>query len=123
MASLAEELISRLISELGTLAKTETVVGKEFQAGEFTLIPVSKVSLGIGAGGGKGSESKKTGEGGGGGGGIAVTPIAFIAIRGSEISFHEIKKGGTMDAFFDQLPDIAEKILTKKGESETTEQS
>lgn len=114
----ASEIIGKLMDELRTVAKTETIVGQEIKVGEFTLIPVSRISLGVGAGGGKGSENKKAGEGGGGGGGVVITPIAFIAVKGGEISFHDIKRGGALDALFEHLPEITEKILAKKQETE-----
>jgi uncharacterized spore protein YtfJ len=117
MASAAEEIIGKLMEELRTVAKTETIIGKEFQVGDFTLIPVSRISLGFGGGGGKGSEEKKAGEGSGGGGGVVVTPIAFIAIKGGEITFHGLKAGGTLSALFEQLPELTEKFTKKKPET------
>lgn len=114
MGNVAADIIGKLMEELRTIAKTETILGQGVQVGEFTLIPVSKISLGLGAGGGQGGESKKAGEGGGGGGGVMVTPIAFIVVKGGEISFHGIKRGGTFDALFENLPEMAEKILASK---------
>ena len=114
MGSIPESLIKTLLDEFRSIAKTETIIGQEFQAGEFTLIPISRVSLGIGAGGGSGGvKAESKGEGGGGGGGIRIHPIAFIVIKGGEISFHGIKKGGTIEAIFEQIPEMAEKIIEK----------
>jgi uncharacterized spore protein YtfJ len=118
METTAAEIIGKLMEELRTVAKTETILGQEIKVGEFSLIPVSRISLGFGAGGGKGSEPKKAGEGGGGGGGVVVTPIAFIVIKGGEISFHALKSGGTLSALFEKLPDVAEKIMAKAQEAE-----
>jgi uncharacterized spore protein YtfJ len=118
MVAVASEIIGKLMEELRTVAKTETILGREIQVGEFTLIPVSRISLGMGAGGARGGESKKVGEGGGGGGGVVVSPIAFIVIKGGEISFHGIKRGGALDALFEQIPDITEKIMAKMKEAE-----
>ena len=87
--------------------------GRRLKWGEYSLIPVSRVFLGLGAGAGQGSDNKKTGEGGGGGGGVVVTPIAFIVSKGEDISFHTIKPGGFLDSFFEQLPSVAEKIMAK----------
>lgn len=116
MTSVPESLIKTLLDEFRSIAKTETIIGKEFQAGEFTLIPISRVSLGIGAGGGSGGiKAESKGEGGGGGGGIRIDPIAFIAIKGGEISFHGIRKRGTSDAIFEKIPEIAGKIMEKIG--------
>jgi uncharacterized spore protein YtfJ len=118
MAIIASELIGKLMEELRTIAKTETIMGKEIQVGEVTLIPVSQISLGIGAGGGQGSDNKRTGDGGGGGGGVMVTPVAFIAIKGGEVSFHGLKKGGFFDALVEQLPELTEKIMSKVQDAE-----
>jgi uncharacterized spore protein YtfJ len=122
MGAAAGEIIGKLMEELRRIAKTETILGEKVQVGEFTLIPVSKVSLGLGAGAGQGSESKKSGEGGAGGGGVMVTPIAFIVVKGDEISFHGIKRGGTLDAFLESLPEMAEKIMAKCRETEVKEE-
>ncbi len=118
MPALASEIIGKLMEELKTVAKTETILGREIKVGEFTLIPVSRISLGVGAGGGKGTDNKKEGEGGGGGGGVMVTPIAFIVIKGDDISFHGIKRGGALDAVFEHLPELTEKFLAKTREAD-----
>jgi len=117
MASVSEGLIKTLLDEFKSIARTETIIGKEFQAGEFTLIPVSRVSLGIGAGGGSGDmKAQSKGEGGAGGGGIRIEPIAFISVRGGDISFHGIKKGGTIEAILEKIPEMAERIMRKRDE-------
>jgi len=121
MGNGAAEIIGKLMDEFRTIAKTETILGETIQIGEFTLIPVSKISLGIGAGAGKGNENKKEGEGGGGGGGVSVTPIAFIVVKGDEISFHGIKKVGTLESLFENLPELAAKIMAAKEKSEGKE--
>ena len=46
------ELIKNVMNELETLMQTKTVVGDPISAGDYTVIPVSKVSFGFGAGGG-----------------------------------------------------------------------
>jgi uncharacterized spore protein YtfJ len=117
MSGVAESLIKTLLDQFKTIAKTETIIGKEFQIGDFTLIPISRVFLGIGAGGGSGgTQTEAQGEGGGGGGGIRIEPIAFIVIKGDEVSFHGIKKGSAMETFLDKAPEMAERLLKKRGE-------
>ena len=46
----ATDLIKTLLEGFKAVAKTETIVGEGIKAGEFTVLPVSKVSLGIGPG-------------------------------------------------------------------------
>lgn len=120
MTSVSEGLIKTLLGEFKAISRTETIIGKEFQAGEYTLIPISRVSLGIAAGGASGGvKAESTGEGGAGGGGIRIEPIAFVVIRGEEVSFHGIKKGGTIEAVLEKIPEMTEKIMKKRAERKT----
>jgi uncharacterized spore protein YtfJ len=114
MVNMPETLINTLLDRFKTIAKTETIIGKEFQVGDFTLIPISKVSLGIVAGGGSGgTKIESKGEGGLGGGGIKIEPIAVIVIKDGEISFHGIKKGNPIETLFEKIPEIADRIRKK----------
>lgn len=78
MPSSVENLIERVMGELHRIVQTETVVGDPVQAGELTIIPVSKISFGFAAGGGKENKGQS-----GTGGGASVEPIAFLVIDGS----------------------------------------
>ena len=75
MASSVETLIERVLGELHRIVQTETVVGQPVQAGDVTIIPVSKISFGFGAGGGPEDKGQS-----GTGGGASVEPIAFLII-------------------------------------------
>jgi uncharacterized spore protein YtfJ len=116
------------VGELKSLAKTETIIGAPVTAGEFTLIPISRVSLGVGAGGGAGETEKKTstGEGGGGGGGIRVLPVALVAVRGGELSVHMLGRGASIGHTVQKMPDFLEGLLDRwearkeKGKKETS---
>jgi uncharacterized spore protein YtfJ len=112
---IAHEILKGLIGELKTLAKTETIVGSPFSAGEFTVIPISRVSLGVGAGGGTGGDEKKgaAGEAGGGGGGIRIHPVALVAVRGAELQVHSLGRGAAFTHTFEKMPDLVEKSLEK----------
>ncbi len=114
MAATASEIIGKLMDALRTVAKTETILGHEIKVGDFTLIPVSKISLGFGAGGGKGTDAKKEGEGGGGGGGVCVTPVAFVVIKGGEISFHGLRRHGPLGTLVEQIPELVEKFMSQE---------
>jgi uncharacterized spore protein YtfJ len=111
----AQNILKDLVGELKSLAKTETVVGAPVTAGQFTLIPISRVSLGVGAGGGAGETLKKssTGEGGGGGGGIRVAPVAVVAIRGDQLSVHMLVRGASVGAAIQKMPDVLEGLLDR----------
>jgi uncharacterized spore protein YtfJ len=111
----AQNILKDLVGELKDLAKTETIVGAPVTAGEFTLIPVSRVALGVGAGGGAGETEKKssTGEGGGGGGGIRVIPVALIAVRGGELNVHMLGRGAAIGHTMQKMPDFLEGLLER----------
>jgi uncharacterized spore protein YtfJ len=111
----AQSILKDLVGELKTLARTETVVGAPMTAGEFTIIPVSRVSLGLGAGGGTGETERKvsTGEGGGGGGGIRINPVALVAIHGNELRVHMLGRGATLGQTVEKMPDVIQKGLEK----------
>jgi len=112
---MAQDILKGLIGELKTLAKTETIVGSPFSAGEFTVIPISRVSLGVGAGGGTGGDEKKgaAGEAGGGGGGVRIQPVALVAVRGAELHVHTLGRGAAFTHTFEKMPELVEKSLEK----------
>ena len=118
----AQDILKGLIGELKTLAKTETIVGSPFSAGEFTVIPISRVSLGVGAGGGTGGDEKKgpAGEAGGGGGGIRIHPVALVAVRGAELHVHTLGRGAAFTHTVEQMPELVEKSLEQLFEAWAT---
>ncbi|HVB33772.1 MAG TPA: spore germination protein GerW family protein [Patescibacteria group bacterium] len=111
----AQNILKDLVGELKSLAKTETVVGAPVSVGEFTVMPISRVSLGVGAGGGAGETEKKsyTGEGGGGGGGIRVIPVALVAVRGGELNVHMLGRGASLGHTVRKVPDLLESLLDR----------
>ncbi|MFP4164223.1 MAG: GerW family sporulation protein [Chitinispirillaceae bacterium] len=118
------DVIKTALDHIQYIAKTETVVGEPIKAGETTLIPVSKVSVGFAAGGGGKDES--SGSGAGTGGGINVTPIAFISISPEGVNVHSLNPA---EPSFSQLlslaPDLYKKIskyIKKKDEMSSDEE-
>ena len=114
-----EELLGKVTDFLKSEAKSETVIGEQFQLGEFTCVPVIKVGLGFGSGGGEEVESKgRKGEGAGAGGGIGIQPIGFLVTKGDEISFLEAGKAHGLAAAFEKVPDLIEKFVTERNKKE-----
>ncbi|WP_296381567.1 spore germination protein GerW family protein [Winogradskyella sp.] len=112
-----EELLGKITDFMKAEASTETVVGKEFQLGEFKCVPVIKVGMGFGSGGGEGTETKgKKGEGMGAGAGMGIEPIGFLATKGDEISFIEAGKAHGLSAAFEKVPDLIEKLAIRNKE-------
>jgi uncharacterized spore protein YtfJ len=114
-----QETINRILDDIKSLAKTETVIGEQFQLGEFTCVPIIKIGLGFGTGLGSGSEPKKgQGSGGGAGGGIGISPIAFLVTKGDEISVLSLDKKKGLSGIFEKVPDLMEKFIEIKSKED-----
>lgn len=110
-----EELLEKVTEFMRTEANTETVIGKEFELGEFKCVPVIKIGMGFGSGGGGGSESKdRKGEGLGAGAGMGIEPIGFLVTREGEISFLEAGRTHGLSAAFEKVPDLIEKLAARR---------
>ncbi len=113
-----EELLGRITDFIKSEAKTETVVGNQFELGEFKCVPVIKVGMGFGSGGGEGTEAKgKRGEGMGAGAGVGIEPIGFLVSREDEISFLSAGKTKGLAAVFEKVPSLIETIAKNKREA------
>lgn len=114
-----EELLKQITDFIKTEAKTETVVGEQFELGEFKCVPVIKVGMGFGSGGGEGVEPKSVRrEGVGAGAGVGIEPIGFLVTRKDEITFLEAGKAHGLSAAFEKMPDMIERIYSKKDKEE-----
>ena len=116
-----EELLGKITDFIKTEAKTETVVGEQFQLGEFKCVPVIKVGMGFGSGGGESTETKAKaakGQGAGAGAGVGIEPLGFLVTKGEEISFIESGKAHGLAAAFEKVPDLIEKFAEKRTKTE-----
>ena len=101
-----EQIIERVMGELHQIMKTETVIGKPLQAGNMTIIPVSKISFGFAAGSGKKDHSQS-----GTGGGATVEPIAFLII--DENGKIQITPVGEKEVSLGQLVELVPEAVDK----------
>ena len=122
-----QNIIKVLLDELGQLVQTKSVVGDPIQAGDSTLIPVSRISFGFGGGGGSTpSRKSEPGEGSGVGGGAHIEPIAFIVIHDGKAQLLNLrdKEGFSVGKVVDLIPEILEKMKgfrEKKGKGEKSD--
>ncbi|MCK4678287.1 MAG: hypothetical protein KAT48_09160 [Bacteroidales bacterium] len=110
-----DEMLAKILDYLNSSAKTETVMGEPFQLGEFTCVPIVRIGMGFGSGGGGGAGDKK-GEtaGGAAGAGLGIEPVGFLVTRGEEISILQVGKNKGIQAIFEKVPDLLEKLLELK---------
>ena len=127
------ETIRQALSEVRSMADSQTIVGDPMTVGEITLIPISKVSRGVGLGGGTYGTNTQN-NAGAGGTGLTVSPIAFIVINkdgntsllniGSEPAGQSKIAGAVndIDKVLDNVPGIVSKVkgLFKKNKSQET---
>ncbi len=97
------------------MADANMVVGQSIAVGDTTIIPVSKITLGLASGGadiaGK-AAGTDPGFGGGIGCGVSVTPVAFIIIQGERIRVVPVDEPAktSTDRLIEQLPGLVDKI-------------
>ena len=102
-----EKLAETLLEKLRYITKAETVIGEPIQAGESTVIPVSRVSVGFGGHQNKGDTSAS-------GGGASVEPVAFLVIRGDDVRIMPITKDSSLvSKIMDIVPDVVNKFSGK----------
>jgi sporulation protein YtfJ len=110
MGSNIVDMLSAIVGEIKSIAKSETIIGEPVTLGDKTVVPIVKITAGFGAGGGEGSEGdKRSGFGGGGGGGVSIEPAAFLVIDGEKVSLLPAKSQ-RFEKVFEAIPDILEKI-------------
>jgi uncharacterized spore protein YtfJ len=107
-----EKLAETLLEKLRFITKAETVIGDLIQAGESTVIPVSRVSVGFGFGG-----HQNKGDTSASGGGASVDPVAFLVIRGDDVRIMPITKDSSLvSKVMEIVPEIANKFTSKKND-------
>jgi uncharacterized spore protein YtfJ len=110
-----EELLQQVTEFVKNETKTETVVGTQFQLGEFTCVPVMRLGVGLGAGGGAGEQPKTgKGEGGGAGVGMGIEPLGFLVTKADQITFVSTQHSKGMSAAFEKLPDLLQSYFQQK---------
>ena len=113
------ELIETTMQKVKEMIDANTVVGEPVTTVDgATLIPVTKVSLGLAGGGGGGGglgpaeNSKDTGGGGGIGTGVKIEPVAFIVVMGDSVKLLHVSAPAesTIDRVIDMVPGVIDKI-------------
>ncbi|MDR2579722.1 MAG: hypothetical protein LBC85_01850 [Fibromonadaceae bacterium] len=115
-----ESIAESLLEKLKSIAKTETVVGEPIRSGDSTVIPVSRVSVGMGMGGHTGKGDTATG-----GGGLRIDPVAFLVLKDDDVRVLPVEKGqSALSKIADLTPDVVAyllKTVSNKTKKETTE--
>ena len=111
------DLMGSTMEKVKAMADVNAIVGDPSQAGEVTIIPISRVSYGFASGGSDfASKNQKPDSnnafGGGSGAGVNIIPIAFLVVRGENVRLLPVMPppGGAVDRVVDMVPELVDKI-------------
>ena len=116
MSQKLPNMLENTIAKIREMVDANSVVGEPIVADDVTIVPISKISIGLG-GGGSDFVSKNTNQhenpfGGGVGAGVKVTPVAFMVIREGTVRMLPVATPAntTADRLVEMLPDTLDKI-------------
>jgi sporulation protein YtfJ len=122
-------MLDNTIAKIREMVDANSVVGETIKVGEdVTIIPISKISIGLGGCGSdfvsKHPNNQENPFGGGVGAGVKVTPVAFLIVKDGNVRMLPVATPAntTADRLVEMVPDTLDKIAafvdsrTNKGE-------
>ena len=111
------EMIASAMEKMQKMVDVNTVIGQPVQTGDVTIIPITKVHIGMGGGGTdfvtkSSAAAKKDPFGGGMGAGVSIDPVAFLVIREGSVRMLPVAEPAstTLDRIVEQAPDLLDKL-------------
>lgn len=110
------ELMKTTMDHLRLVTDASTIIGNPIQADGVTLIPVSRLSVGVGGGGSEFSTKQHTAGqsnfGGGSGASAKVEPVAFLIIQNGGVKLLPVTAApsGALGKMVDTVPEVVDKI-------------
>ena len=110
-------MLDGTLEKLRQMVDGNSIIGDAIHIGDdVTVIPISKISLGV-AGGGADYVSKHPNNqenpfGGGVGAGVQVTPVAFLVVKGDTVRMLPVSTPATttVDRLVEMIPETLDKI-------------
>lgn len=123
-------MLENTIAKIREMVNANSVVGEAITTPDgVTIIPISKISIGLGGGGSdfvsKNVNRQENPFGGGVGAGVKVTPVAFLIVKEGSVRMLPVAEPAntTADRIVELVPDTLDKIasfidsrIEKKGE-------
>lgn len=110
------EMMTSTMAKIHDMIDVNTVIGDPITAGDVTVIPVTKVSIGYGGGGSDYATrnypaNRDNAFGGGLGAGVSITPIAFLIVRGENVRLLPVAEPAStsVDRLIEMIPDLIDK--------------
>ncbi len=111
------EMLASTMEKMQKMVDVNTIVGAPVDVGGVTIVPISKVHIGMGGGGSdvltkSALASKKDPFGGGMGAGVSIDPVAFLVIRGDSVRMLPVAEPAstTVDRIVEQAPELIDKL-------------
>ena len=111
------DLMGEIVDKVREIADANTIVGQPIVTGEVTIIPISRLSVGVGSGGTEfGSKHKKPEDnscfGGGAGAGINLIPVGFLVVKVGSVKLLPVAPPAatTVDRVVEMVPEAIDKI-------------
>lgn len=119
MSQKLPNMLDNTIAKIREMVDVNSVVGEPITTGDgVTIIPVSKISIGLGGGGSdfvsKNPNHQDNPFGGGVGAGVKVTPVAFLVIKEGSVRMIPVATPAntTADRIVEMVPDTLDKIVS-----------
>ena len=112
-----DDLMSTTMQKLREIADVNTIVGKPIQAGNVTIIPISRLTVGFASGGSDFVSKNQKPEadnsfGGGSGAGMNLSPVAFLIVKDGSVRLLPVAPpaGDSVGRVVDLVPEMFEKV-------------
>lgn len=117
-----KNIMDTTMDKLKGMINADVITGTPVVVGDITLIPVSKVAYGLATGGSDfPTKSQSQLFGGGGGAGVTISPIAFIAINGTDVKMLPVyNELTTLEKAVTMAPEIIDKAKAVFSKDKTT---
>ena len=104
------DLMNTTMEKLREIARVDTIIGQPIQAGEVTIIPISRLSVDFTA-----KHQKPEGDnafGGGSGAGMNLSPVAFLIVKGDSVRLMPVAPpaANTVDRVVELVPEVIDKV-------------
>lgn len=117
MSKKLPEMLEGTIAKIREMVDSNSVLGDPITTPDgVTIIPVSKISIGLGGGGSDFVSKKQNGGdnpfGGGVGAGVKVSPVAFLVVKEGNVRVMPVAAPAntTADRIVEMVPDTLDKI-------------
>lgn len=112
-------MLENTINKIREMVDANSVVGEPIVTADgVTIIPISKISIGLGGGGSdfvtKKPNQKENPFGGGVGAGVKVVPVAFLIVKDGSVRMLPVAAPAntTADRLVEMVPDTLDKIVS-----------